>query len=66
MLRYAVVTTGAILVILLTFIAALVSRQVVTPVRAARRAAESLASGNLRRSDEGARARRPGQVGAPR
>jgi two-component system sensor histidine kinase MtrB len=42
-----VVTTGAILVILLTFIAALVSRQVVTPVRAARRAAESLASGNL-------------------
>jgi len=37
-LRYAVVTTGAILVILLTFIAALVSRQVVTPVRAARRA----------------------------
>ena len=33
--------------ILLTFIAALVSRQVVTPVRAARRAAESLASGNL-------------------
>jgi two-component system sensor histidine kinase MtrB len=47
-LRNAVVTTGAILVILLTFIAALVSRQVVTPVRAARRAAESLASGNLR------------------
>jgi two-component system sensor histidine kinase MtrB len=47
-LRYAVVTTGAILVILLTFIAALVSRQVVTPVRAARQAAESLASGNLR------------------
>jgi two-component system sensor histidine kinase MtrB len=46
-LRYAVVTTGAILVILLTFIAALVSRQVVTPVRAARQAAESLASGNL-------------------
>jgi two-component system, OmpR family, sensor histidine kinase MtrB len=47
-LRNAVVTTGAILVILLTFIAALVSRQVVTPVRAARQAAESLASGNLR------------------
>ena len=46
-LRYAVVTTGAILLIMLTFIAALVSRQVVTPVRAARRAAESLASGNL-------------------
>jgi two-component system, OmpR family, sensor histidine kinase MtrB len=46
-LRNAVVTTGAILVILLTFIAALVSRQVVTPVRAARQAAESLASGNL-------------------
>ena len=32
-LRTAVLTTGAILVILLTFIAALVSRQVVTPVR---------------------------------
>src|SRR5829696_262258 len=47
-LRTAVLTTGAILVILLTFIAALVSRQVVTPVRAARQAAESLASGNLR------------------
>ncbi|WP_375432424.1 MtrAB system histidine kinase MtrB [uncultured Friedmanniella sp.] len=46
-LRNAVVTTGVILIILLTFIAALVSRQVVTPVRAARQAAESLASGNL-------------------
>ena len=41
------ITTGSILVILLTFIAAMVARQVVTPVRAARRAAESLASGNL-------------------
>ena len=46
-LRNAVVTTGTILIVLLTLIAALVSRQVVTPVRAARRAAESLASGNL-------------------
>ena len=46
-LQYAVVSTGAVLLILLTLIAALVSRQVVTPVRAARRAAESLASGNL-------------------
>jgi two-component system sensor histidine kinase MtrB len=46
-LQAAVVTTGVVLVVLLTFIAALVSRQVVTPVRAARRAAESLASGNL-------------------
>ena len=46
-LKYAVLTTGAILVILLTFIAALVSRQVVAPIRAARRAAESIASGNL-------------------
>jgi two-component system sensor histidine kinase MtrB len=46
-LRNAVVSTGVILVILLTFIAALVSRQVVTPVRAARRTAESIASGNL-------------------
>ncbi len=46
-LRTAVITTGSILVILLTFIAAMVARQVVTPVRAARQAAESLASGNL-------------------
>ncbi len=46
-LRNAVITTGAILVVLLTFIAAMVARQVVTPVRAARRAAESIASGNL-------------------
>jgi two-component system sensor histidine kinase MtrB len=46
-LRNSVVSTGALLVVLLTLIAALVSRQVVTPVRAARRAAESLASGNL-------------------
>ena len=46
-LRNAVVTTGVMVVILLTFIAALVARQVVTPVRAARQAAESLASGNL-------------------
>ena len=46
-LQTAVVSTGAILVILLTFIAALVARQVVVPIRAARRAAESLASGNL-------------------
>src|ERR671916_2326837 len=46
-LRYAVISTGVILVILLTFIAALVSRQVVTPVRAARQTAESIASGNL-------------------
>jgi two-component system sensor histidine kinase MtrB len=42
-----VITTGAVLVLLLTGIAALVSRQVVAPIRAARRAAESLASGNL-------------------
>ena len=46
-LQTAVITTGAILVVLLTFIAALVARQVVVPIRAARRAAESLASGNL-------------------
>ena len=46
-LRSAAGTTGVVLVILLTFIAALVARQVVTPVRAARQAAESLASGNL-------------------
>lgn len=46
-LRNAVVTTGAIVVILLTFIAALVARQVVIPIRAARTAAESIASGHL-------------------
>ncbi|MGI3785789.1 MAG: HAMP domain-containing protein, partial [Janthinobacterium lividum] len=46
-LRYAVVSTGAVLVLMLTFIAALVARQVVVPVRDARRAAENLASGNL-------------------
>ncbi len=46
-LQTAVITTGSVLVILLTFIAAMVARQVVTPVRAARRAAERLASGNL-------------------
>ncbi len=62
-LRYAVVTTGAILVILLTFIAALVSRQVVTPVRAARRAAESLASGNLHDRMKVRGPRRPGTPG---
>ncbi|WP_152364686.1 MtrAB system histidine kinase MtrB [Microlunatus speluncae] len=43
----AVISTSALLVLLLTIIAALVSRQVVAPVRAARRAAESLALGNL-------------------
>ena len=46
-LRYAVVSTGAVLVLMLTFITALVARQVVVPVRDARRAAENLASGNL-------------------
>lgn len=46
-LRNAVATTGAIVVILLTFIAALVARQVVIPIRAARTAAESIASGDL-------------------
>ena len=46
-LQTAVITTGSVVVILLTLIAALVARQVVTPVRAARQAAERLASGNL-------------------
>ncbi len=46
-LRYAVVSTGSVLVLMLTLIAALVARQVVVPVRDARRAAENLASGNL-------------------
>ncbi|GAA2108437.1 two-component system sensor histidine kinase MtrB [Microlunatus panaciterrae] len=46
-LQSAAILTGALLVVMLTLIAALVSRQVVTPVRAARQAAERLASGNL-------------------
>ncbi|SDR92336.1 MtrAB system histidine kinase MtrB [Microlunatus soli] len=46
-LQQAVLITGAVLVFLLTFIAGMVSRQVVSPIRAARRAAERLASGNL-------------------
>jgi two-component system sensor histidine kinase MtrB len=46
-LQRAVFITGAVLVLLLTLIAGLVSRQVVSPVRAARRAAERLASGHL-------------------
>lgn len=46
-LQRAVVITGAVLILLLTLIAGLVSRQVVSPVRAARRAAERLASGHL-------------------
>jgi two-component system sensor histidine kinase MtrB len=46
-LQRAVIITGAVLVLLLTLIAGLVSRQVVSPVRAARRAAERLASGHL-------------------
>lgn len=46
-LQRAVLTTGGLLVLLLTLIAALVSRQVVSPVRAARQAAERLALGNL-------------------
>jgi two-component system sensor histidine kinase MtrB len=46
-LQGAVITAGALLIVLLTLIAAVVSRQVVSPVRAARLAAERLASGNL-------------------
>ncbi len=46
-LRSALITTGAILILLLGTIAWLVTRQVVTPVRLARRIAERLASGRL-------------------
>jgi two-component system sensor histidine kinase MtrB len=46
-LQNAVITSGALLLVLLTLIAALVARQVVSPVRAARRAAERLAAGLL-------------------
>ena len=45
--RNALITTGALLVVLLGVIAWLVTRQVVTPVRLARRIAERLASGRL-------------------
>nr|WP_246292827.1 MtrAB system histidine kinase MtrB [Naumannella cuiyingiana] len=46
-LRQAVITTGVMLIGLLALIAALVARQVVAPVREARKAAERLASGFL-------------------
>lgn len=46
-LQQAAVTTGALLVVLLTGISAMVSRQVVGPVREARLAAERLAEGQL-------------------
>ncbi len=45
--RSALITAGALLVVLLGTIAWLVTRQVVTPVRLARRIAERLASGRL-------------------
>jgi two-component system sensor histidine kinase MtrB len=45
--RSALITTGALLVVLLGTIAWLVTRQVVTPVRLARRTAERLAAGHL-------------------
>jgi two-component system, OmpR family, sensor histidine kinase MtrB len=45
--RRALITTGALLVVLLGTIAWLVTRQVVTPVRLARRIAERLAAGRL-------------------
>ena len=45
--RGALITTGSLLVVLLATIAWLVTRQVVTPVRLARRIAERLAAGRL-------------------
>ncbi len=45
--RGALITTGALLVVLLGVVAWLVTRQVVTPVRLARRIAERLAAGRL-------------------
>ncbi len=45
--RSALITTGSLLVVLLGTIAWLVTRQVVTPVRLARRIAERLAAGRL-------------------
>jgi two-component system sensor histidine kinase MtrB len=45
--RSALITTGAVLVVLLATIGWLVTRQVVTPVRLARRISERLAAGRL-------------------
>ncbi len=45
--RSALITTGAVLVVLLATIGWLVTRQVVTPVRMARRISERLAAGRL-------------------
>jgi two-component system sensor histidine kinase MtrB len=47
LVRNALITTGALLVVLLGLVAWLVTRQVVTPVRLARRIAERLAGGRL-------------------
>jgi two-component system sensor histidine kinase MtrB len=47
LVRGALITTGSLLVVLLGTIAWLVTRQVVTPVRLARRIAERLAAGRL-------------------
>ena len=46
-LRGAVITTWTILIIAVGLIAAVIARQIVVPVRAAREAAEALATGNL-------------------
>lgn len=46
-LQRAAITTGGLLTILLAIIAALVSRQVVAPIRGARLQAEQIASGHL-------------------
>ncbi|QGF25232.1 HAMP domain-containing protein [Raineyella fluvialis] len=46
-LRSAVITTWVILLVALGLVSAFVARQVVIPVRAAREAAEALASGNM-------------------
>ncbi|MBA2773254.1 MAG: HAMP domain-containing protein, partial [Nocardioidaceae bacterium] len=47
LVRGALITTGSLLLVLLSTIAWLVTRQVVTPVRLARRIAERLAAGRL-------------------
>ena len=62
-LRYAVVSTGAVLVLMLTFIAALVARQVVVPGPGRPAGRREPGLGQPARPDAGARAGRPGPAG---
>ena len=59
----ALLTAGALLLVLVAGVTWLVTRQVVTPVRMARRVAERLAAGELQERLEGVRRGRPGPTG---